>query len=517
MIFIGPDLSNPHAHFVTNIVASIGADDDLVIDLYEVEDKDDIFGRITKHLRDKYEQFVIYNAYEDEDFFIEFRRQFPKLKLVTVFSDDEWRHANYDRYLALYSHVSAVTDTGNYNRYREYGIEACYMPWACNPDAFYPLDEEEKLYDVSFIGAAYGERVDYVRFLLSMGVKVRVFGQGWNRFWRMRKHWGGYLTHAQMLRVISQSKINLNFLWTSARPERSVIKGRLMELAACRGFQLTSPAIDLEENGFRDGHNIAVFHDKQNLLDQIRYYLGHEKERVRIASRAYNHVLQQHTWSKRFLGIFKRLDGACPASLSVCHKFRIMVVVRDGVCHQITLDDERLDIRIVNPMSSWRDDARDMDGVIILNHESTLNNESLYMMAFGLIADGSDMIAANFYVDSRGGRVWIRFRDRLIERKQTLLHRLPIECFMFSGAYAAERGCKLRQYATDHRVSYIEYPSFRIKLPYYQSRKLRLYFAHHANPIVRFNQYLRELRVGKAFSLGMDKVWQRILRNRIGA
>jgi len=491
MIFIGPDLSDPHAHFVTNIVASIGTNDDLIIDLYEVGNTEEIFERITRHLHEHDERFIIYNAYEDEKFFIGFRSRFPNLQLITVFSDDEWRHANYDRYLSLYSDISAITDMGNYDRYEEYGIEACYMPWACNPDAFYPLAEEQKLYDVSFIGAAYGARVDYVRFLLSMGINVRVFGRGWDRFRGMRKHWSGCLTHEQMLQVVSQSKINLNFL-------------------------LTSPAVDLEENGFHDGDNIAIFHDKNNLLEKVRYYLGREDEREAIASRAYRHVLQQHTWSQRFLDIFNRLENVSPASSLMRHKFRIMVIVRDGVRHQLTLDDERLDIRVVDPASRWGDEANGMDGVVMLTHDSTLNNESLYMMAFGLITDRSDIVAANFYVDSGDKRCWIRFRDRLVERKRALLQKLPIECLMFSGAHAAERGCKLDLDATRYRISYIEYPSFRVELPYYQSRKLRLYFAHHGDLRRRFKKHLREVRISKAFSLGVDKVWQRMLRNRIG-
>ena len=61
MIFIGAELSDPHAHFVTNIIASIGTGEDLIIDLLNINDSEMIFAKITSHLHNHDEQFVIYN------------------------------------------------------------------------------------------------------------------------------------------------------------------------------------------------------------------------------------------------------------------------------------------------------------------------------------------------------------------------------------------------------------------------------------------------------------------------
>ncbi len=516
MIFIGAELSDPHAHFVTNIVECIGTGDDLIIDLLKVQGGEDVFGLIEDHLRIHDEHYVIYNAYTDEDFFFDFKSRFPGLRLITVFSDDEWRHANYDRYLALYSDVFTIAVKDNLKVYQSYGLDPFYMQWACNPDMFQPLPVNSKDIDVSFIGAAYGQRVTFIKLLIANGIDVKVFGRGWDRHAETRPNWGGYLSHKAMLKVMARSKINLNFLWTSAEKERCTIKGRTLELSACRAFQLSNRTDEFTNYGFIDGENIAVFHDHQDILDKIRYYLQHDEERDAIAQYAYEHVLQHHTWKQRFQKIFERLQNRGGSALPIHHKSRILVVASQGIQHQINIEDERLKIRLVDPASDWKAEARVMDGVVYLDCDSTLNNETLNMMIFALLADKSDVVVANFYAGGSGDRYWIRVIDRMVEQKRQLLHILPSQSLMFSGNYASEHGCELAFRLSQMKVSYIEYPSFWIKLYYYKSRKLRLYFAYHGDSRQQFKDYIRSLKFGKALSLGIDKVWQKVLQYRIG-
>ena len=344
MIFIGPELSDPHAHFVTNIVESVGTGDDLIIDLHVYADKKEIFRLITEHMKSHRNRFVIYNAYENEDFFLSFKEHFPDLRLITIFSDDEWRHANYDRYLALYADAFTIAVLDHIRLYREYGLEPFYMQWACNPNKFHPLPNRKIKYDVTFIGAAYGKRIDYVRYLIKEGIEVRVFGRGWDRVSGIHNHLGGYLAHEQMLEVINQSMINLNFLWTSANPDRATIKGRTMELAACKAFQLSNYTDEFENYGFRDKENIAVFGDKDELLTKVRYYLEHGVEREAIAERAYEHVLRHHTWNQRFQAVFNQLNER-HNPVAKQHIYRVLVIARQGVAHRISLGDERLNIQ----------------------------------------------------------------------------------------------------------------------------------------------------------------------------
>ncbi len=517
MIFIGAELSDPHAHFVTNIVASIGSGNDLVIDLLKVVSSEIIFDQITRHVQDHDERFVVYNPYTDEDFFLCFKRRFPRLKLITVFSDDEWRHTNYDRYLALYSDVFTIAVKSNLEVYRGYGLNAFYMQWACNPTMFYPLPDQQKDIDVSFIGAAYGQRIDYIRVLIANGINVRVFGRGWDRHSDICTHWGGYLSSKEMFEVISRSRINLNFLWTSADKKRCTIKGRTLELSACRAFQLSNFTDEFDNYGFIDGYNIAVFHDKDDFLEKVRHYLKRDNERESIAVHGYDHALRYHTWEQRFKAIFERLKKTSVSSTSVLRKYRIIILVKEGIRHRISPDDERLNIQLMDLKSDWRKTLSTVDGIVRLTRDSSLNNESLYMMAFGLMADRSDVIATNFFIVSKAKRRWIQFRDILLEHRRILLRILPVECMMFSSAYVAKHGCELMPDTNQLRMSYIEYPSFCISLPYYHSRKLQLYFGYYRGARQRLREHIQNMRFDKALSLGIDRLWQKILLKRAGA
>jgi spore maturation protein CgeB len=310
VIFVGPNLSKPNSHFVTNIVSSIGSGDDLLIDLCDHGLKmNEIVTRVKDHCASKSERLVIYNAWEDEKFPLLFRKFFPELQLVTFFSDDEWRHENYDRYLALYSNLFTIAVKDHLPKYRAYGFDNVhYMQWGCNEKNFYPLENEEKIFDVTFIGAAYGKRIDYVKFLKHQGVEIKVFGSGWDKVKEVREYWGGVLTHQGMIKVISQSKINLNFLWTSRGDGNTTIKGRTMEIAACKAFQLSNPTYEFSNYGFVPDENIAVFKDEIDLLKKIQHYINDSHEREKIADNSYRHVLKNLTWKNQFDKVFSRME-----------------------------------------------------------------------------------------------------------------------------------------------------------------------------------------------------------------
>lgn len=513
MIFIGPDLSNPHAHFVTNVVDTLGTKNDLIIDLLKTESTETLQYKIAQHLKYNEEKYVIYNAYEDEDFFLSFKRSFPHLRLVSFFSDDEWRHDGFDRYLALYSDIFTIAVKSNIARYKSYGLEPHYLPWACNPKKYHPLADQPKDIDVSFIGAAYGLRVKYIRYLIRKGITVKVYGKNWDRFSDIRPFWGGFISNKEMNRVISRSKINLNFLWTSVDKDRCAVKGRVLELAACCSFQIANNATELHDYGFLDDANIATFSDEQDLVNKINYYLASETDRQRIAQKAYEHVLENHTWQQRFNQIFGGTPVSHKLNAAQFVKYHVIVVLTDGTQHQIE-DDERLDLEFIYEGDDWAQRANCADGVVFLSNDSSINNETIFMMAFGLRADQSAMIVANFYVNSGDDYEWVRFGDRLISSEPKYLKMLPRECFMYSADCAIKHRGQLPTELATVSASCVEYPSFWISLPYFRARKLRFHFAHHRQAREKLKAFLLNLQWGKALALLIDITWQRKLRRK---
>ena len=511
MIFIGPKLNESNSHFVTNIMAAIGTSHDLVIDLKVIRDKDLIFRLIKAHLQKHAEKYVICNAYEDEDFFIDFKRLFPNLILFTFFSDDEWRHANYDRYLALYSDFFSIALISHLELYSSYGLNnGMVCQWACNPQNFYPL-AEDKRYDVTFIGAPYGKRFEYALFLAENGVDIHVFGNGWDKYSDLKKHWGGYLTAANMLKVISQSKINLNFLWTSRDPNRTTIKGRTMEIPACRAFQLSNHTDELANYGFKDRVNIATFRDKQEMLDKVRYYLRHEKERETIADNAYKFVLDKHTWTQRFADVFEFIEqGKASNTIPI---FKMFVVLQNEVSHSVKLEDSRMEIHIKKGKDCIETDFDQYDGIVFLSQNSTINNEILYMMAFARHCDNSDAVLANFYMRLGEENIWIRFWDKIVESHRKIIRFLPQEAICFSPQIA--RSFVAKQVPWDKvNLSFIEYPGFTVsELGIFRRRLLKLCFGKYDQKLL-FKKSLKRWQFVKALNVGLDHLAQREIRKR---
>jgi hypothetical protein len=382
--------------------------------------------------------------------------------------------------------------------------------WACNPRNFYPVNKDKR-YDVTFIGSPHGKRFEYVKFLVKSGIEVRVFGKGWDKYADLKKHWGGYLTAANMLKVISQSRINLNFLWTSRDPNRTTIKGRTMEIPACRSFQLSNYTDELANYGFKDGVNITTFRDKQEMLDKVRYYLRHEKERETIADNAYKFVLDKHTWTQRFAQVFKRIDqGKASNTIPI---FKMLVLLQNKVSHCLKLEDPRMEIHIKKKKDCTETDFDQYDGIVFLSQNSTINNETLYMMAFARHCDNPDAVLANFYMCLGGENIWIRFLDKFIESHRKIIRFLPQEAICFSPQTA--KSFVTKQVPWDKlNLSLIEYPSFTAsELGLFRRRLLKLCFGKYDQKLL-FKKNLRRWHFVKALNVGLDHVVQREIRKR---
>ena len=438
-----------------NVVDSIGKENDLVIDIKEEKD---YLEKIKHYLVDKSieNEIVIYNPFEKEDFVIVMKQELPELKIFMYCSDDEWRCFNYDRYLALYVDFFYITAKKHLPLYEKWGFENVIgTNWACNTKKFYPLDIEKK-YDVTFIGAPYGKRIDYVREAIKNKINIKVFGKGWDKFNDIKEYWGGYVSADDMNMIINQSKINLNFMWSSQGGYQ--VKGRNFELSGCNVFQLCNFGEELLEY-FEPNINIGVFNNKKDFIEQINYYLKNNKKREQIADNSFNLTMEKHTWNIKFKEIFE-FEQSKQHIVSLA-KFKILVLNENNVEHNIKTNDSRLEIY-------FEDTQEEYDGVIKLENNTTINNETLYIMVFSLYADKSDVVLANFYIDD----IWIRFKEKNLLQKKNLINLLPIESQMYS--FSSYSNKKLINY------SFIEYPTFNIgKIPLIDKIFLKLLFSSY--------------------------------------
>lgn len=441
MIFVGPFLDNKNSHFRMNIIDSISSESDLIIDTTLTKD---YLILIKEYLLDKSieKELVIYNPHTNEDFLIAIKREIPPLRVFMFCSDDEWRCFNYDRYLALYADFFSITDSNHINYYHRWGFDnVIKTSWACNPNIFYPLSIQ-KDYDVTFIGAPYGLRVKYIRKAIKEGLKVKVFGKGWNKYPDIKPYWGGYLSSDEINEVINRSKINLNFIWSSRGGEQ--VKGRNFELGGCNAFQICNDSSVLS-NYFIQGENIATFNGVEDFVEKIKFYLDNEPIRNEISRKAYDLVCSKYTWNIKFKEIF---DFICDfkEKKTINKRYRLLFINDFGFSHKVFFEDPRIDFVFI-------DDRKPFDGVIKLSSNSTLNNDVLFMMLFALDVDSSDVVLSNFYLKDK----WIRFKeDELINNKNYMKY-LPMESRMYSSISAFDSKLDVLD-----SYSFIEYPLYEI-------------------------------------------------------
>lgn len=99
----------------------------------------------------------------------------------------------------------------------------------------------------------------------------------------------------EMPKVFYLSKINLNI---SSRSIETGIPQRVWDIMAVGGFCLTNYQTEIEDY-FEIGTDIEVYHNLQELIEKIDYYLKHEEARVRIAMNGYKKVRRLHSYEQR--------------------------------------------------------------------------------------------------------------------------------------------------------------------------------------------------------------------------
>jgi spore maturation protein CgeB len=222
------------------------------------------------------------------------------------FCDDHWRFDDFSRHWAPMFNWVTTTASSALPKYKALGYDnVIKTQWACNHFMYKPCAGPLE-YDVTFVGQVYGNRRQVVSSLRQAGIDAHAWGFGWEN---------GRLSQEEMIRLFSQSRINLNltaasrqgvlsFLSWKRRTEQ--IKGRNFEVPGCGGFLLSGRADNLEQY-YELGAEIVCFDNTRDLVEKARYHLAHEEERARIAEAGYLRTLRDHTYEHRFNEIFARI------------------------------------------------------------------------------------------------------------------------------------------------------------------------------------------------------------------
>ncbi len=263
---------------------------------------------------------------------IEFITKKTNTKTFNWFADDHWRFSIYSKFWApLFTKVS-TTDSLAFAKYKSIGVDVIKTQWGANIKLYKPTNYQLSTtnYPITFVGKNYGKRSKYIESLKLVGLPAEGYGSGFEN---------GRVEFNKMLEIFSNSKINLNFTESSLEWKKELvklfikkefgqysfnthhffdnlqaffgkfrrqIKGRTFEVPACGGFLLTGDADNLRDY-YRDGKEIVIYKDKNDMIEKCKYYLAHTEERQNIAKAGYERTMREHTYEQRFREIFKAL------------------------------------------------------------------------------------------------------------------------------------------------------------------------------------------------------------------
>lgn len=251
---------------------------------------------------------VILFAMENDEFYPEtlekLRTICPNTKTLIIICDDDARFDSWSRYISLFFDY-VITSQDFLNEYRKDGINA-FFHMDYNTNKLKPMNTD-KIYDVTFIGRPKADRNEVIKYLLDNGIKVTLFGWDWYKHPEFREVYKGPLNQEEYAKVINQSKINLSPAKAGYEEQRTQynMKGRYFEVALCKSFQLIEKFPTLLK--FFTEKEIGMYVSQEDMLKKIKYYLKNEKEREKMAERAYEKTIKKYNRKKQLVDIFTKI------------------------------------------------------------------------------------------------------------------------------------------------------------------------------------------------------------------
>lgn len=166
------------------------------------------------------------------------------------------------------------------------GQASYYFPQAADPSIYSPRNQQRDI-PVSFVGAAYGWRIDFIKTLRKAGVSIECFGSGWPN---------GVVD--DIVDIFSRSRINLGFGFTGSSKRLTCIKERDFQVPATCSLYLTTYNPELTHL-YVIGRDILCHRNEFDCLDLIRYYLDHIEEAEAVASAGFERFRKKHSWTNR--------------------------------------------------------------------------------------------------------------------------------------------------------------------------------------------------------------------------
>ena len=194
------------------------------------------------------------------------------------------------------------------------GLPACHLPYGAQPITL-PAGQTKCL-DALFVGSG-----DLRRILLLEAIKdkVTIFGNRWTRnFPLISRELQARITDQpvwgqDLHQLLAQASVVLNITRSDFYGAETGVNLRIFETVAAGCFLLTDHCDELEDL-FVIGQEIDTFRSARELADKLHYYLAHEDERMAMARRGYEKLMQAHTWQIRIRHMRQQLNAGAKSS-----------------------------------------------------------------------------------------------------------------------------------------------------------------------------------------------------------
>ena len=198
--------------------------------------------------------------------------------------------------LASKVHLNLTSSKESLIKYYAHGGEAMFWPEAAHPEIHKPYKTNFK-YDVTFVGAKYGWRPKFIEKLQRKGLDVVCFGNNWPN---------GPLSNKDMIKLYSESRINLGFSGIGHSKRLMCLKGRDFEVTMSGGLYLCQNNPELSEV-YEIGKEILTYRNTEDCYEKISYLLDNPDAADRIRSAGYLRAIRDHTYEKRWSEVFRKL------------------------------------------------------------------------------------------------------------------------------------------------------------------------------------------------------------------
>ncbi|PDZ69586.1 spore maturation protein [Bacillus cereus] len=207
-------------------------------------------------------------------------------------------------------------DTGCIDFYKNLGCDnVYYLPLAAEPPAYTPIrTEEDYLFDISFIGTAFDNRLAFIDSIAEYLVtkNTLIIGCNWDRLknYELLKDkiiLLPFLVYKNSMEYYKKSKINMNihrsiedvtFNINRVKINACSINNRTFEIASTGAFQMTDIRSDLEKC-YIPGVQIETFTSSVDFIEKAERYLANPAQRNKIAMEGFRRTLIEHTYDKR--------------------------------------------------------------------------------------------------------------------------------------------------------------------------------------------------------------------------